>query len=296
MPTSGGTPGCIRGYAIFTLCKLVGITAFLMYLAVTRKSHIEDYYDAALCGQCYTQSKAIPQWLFEFGKCGNQYLPDLTGSNLLVDKSWFAVVPTKSNVHWYLLDTIFLTVLVLILAMVFPIISFEWVGQAGWDEVDQAPPRSSRREDDEVSDVCVAYNYTIGVITAAMLMYGGLEMSELYLETATGCFVSPYLSEHLAAVNGLIRILVVLLVLETLFMCIWPKKGVLLVFNIISGLTVAAFAILAFVMVVRNLTTTQAVDYQAAIITCVGILHLIETPLILCCCLPRKKDVDFVNL
>jgi len=230
-----GTPCCIRGYAIFTLLKLVAFCVFLLYLAITRKSKIEDYYTAGICGSCLTFANQMPTILFEWGKCQAQYYNDYAGtqSNLLLDKSWFAVVATKSNVHWYLLDTIFVTVLVLILAMVFPIISFEWIG-ASWDDPDTAPPRSARRDEDDVSDTCVAYNYTIGIITAALLIYGGLEMSELYLYQATGCYVSPYTSTHLVAVSGLIRVLVVLLVLETIFMCIWPNKIVLFVFNLLA--------------------------------------------------------------
>jgi len=287
-----GSAGCIRGYAMFTLIKLVAITSFLMYLAVIRKGAIEDFYTDVSCQRCLDLSHAIPNTLFEFGKCSKSITTNQ--DNLLVDKSWFALVPTKSNVHWYLLDTILATVLVLIMAMVFPIVSFQWVGQK-WEDPDEAAPRSERREEDEVSDICIAYNYTIGVVTAALLMYGGLEMSELYLYQSN-CYVSPYLTTHLAAVSGLIRVLVVVLVVETVFLCLWPKKLVLMIFNVVSGVTVAAFALLAFVMVVRNLTTKEAVDWKAAIVTCVGVLHLIETPLILFCCLPRRKEVDFVNL
>jgi len=61
-------------------------------------------------------------------------------------------------------------------------------------------------------------------------------------------------------------------------------------------LAVAPLALLAFVMIVRNQTTKEAGDWQSAIITVIGIVHLIETPVILFCCLPRRKEVDFVNL
>jgi len=69
-----------------------------------------------------------------------------------------------------------------------------------------------------------------------------------------------------------------------------------LVFNLLAGFAVLGFTLLALAMVGQNLSTPQAVDWKATILILLGVSQIIETPIILCLCLPRKTKVDYINL
>jgi len=294
---------CAQVYSIITIVKLAAIIGFLLYLGVQRKDEIELWYKTGLradvpsianCQSCYDQASRDPNRLYEFGYCSSlpQFETLSAQNNLFLNKNWFAITAYKSNVHHYLADVILIAVIVIIMSLVFPIVSFEVLGQK-WDK--SRPDPNTGESDDDVNDVCIAYNYQIGIVTGALIIAGGLELSELYF-FGSNCYVSPYTTTYLAASTGLIRILIALLAIESLFMCCWPNKYALLCFNIIAGLAVIAYVLLAVVMIGRNLSTADAKDWRATIIIAVGVSHIIETPIILFACLPRKKSVDYLNL
>ncbi len=146
------------------------------------------------------------------------------------------------------------------------------------------------------NDQCVFLHYQVGLLCGLLILVLSQMLGELYLRgtgSAIRCYVSAYTIPMDLAFDILVILAFIALLVECCINFCFPRHR--FVFNVITGLAMAAIVILSAIMAFRNVLG-PAGDAVTFVTTLIGILHVFEVPFVLLRWVSDRPPTDYMHV